>query len=83
MSKLFYSTSEVAGLFDMNRVTIYRWVKEGKIGAYRIGRHHKIPVSEVARLLEEFGFPKQAIRDLCGGEHEGRLIRAAKGLARD
>lgn len=66
MPKLFYSTSEVADLFGVNRVTIYRWVKEGKIGAYQIGKRNKIPEAEVARLLEEFGFSKPAIRDLWG-----------------
>jgi len=83
MSKLFYSTAEVAGLFSMNRVTIYRWVKDGKIGAYRIGRRHKIPVSEVVRLLREFGFSEPAIRDLCGDIDENRLSESAKGLVTD
>ena len=56
MSKLFYSTSEVAKLFKVNRVTIYRWVKEGTVKAYRIGKHLKIPLAEVDRLLKDFGF---------------------------
>jgi excisionase family DNA binding protein len=51
-------------LFKVNRVTIYRWVKEGKINAYKIGRQHKIPVSEVVRLLRKFGFSESAIREL-------------------
>ena len=56
MAKLFYSTSEVANIFRINRVTIYRWVKDGKIKAYGIGKHLKIPLAEVERLLKEFGF---------------------------
>jgi excisionase family DNA binding protein len=56
MAKLFYSTSEVANLFRVNRVTIYRWVKDGKVKAYGIGKHLKIPLSEVERLLGKFGF---------------------------
>ena len=66
MSESFYSTSEVAALFGVNRVTIYRWVKGGKIKAYKIGRHHKVPISEVVRLLRKFGFSESAIHDLCG-----------------
>jgi len=66
MAEALYSTSEVAILFNVNRVTIYRWVKEGKIGAYKIGRSHKIPVSEVVRLLRKFGFSESSINDLCG-----------------
>ncbi|KAF0123317.1 MAG: hypothetical protein FD151_332 [bacterium] len=58
MSGLFYSTSEVADLFGVNRVTIYRWVKKGKVKAYKIGKHIKIPVSEVERLRREFGLPE-------------------------
>jgi excisionase family DNA binding protein len=72
MSKLFYSTSEVADLFDMNRVTIYRWVHEGKIEAYRIGRRYKIPESNVMKLLREFGFSESALSDLCGETNDGR-----------
>ncbi|MCK4468560.1 MAG: helix-turn-helix domain-containing protein [Desulfobacterales bacterium] len=53
-------------LFKVNRVTIYRWIKEGKIKAYKIGKLHKISVSEVVRLLKKFGFSEPAIHDLCG-----------------
>lgn len=52
----FFSTSEVAELFRINRVTVYRWAKEGKIKAYPVGKHYKIPGYEVKRLLVEFGF---------------------------
>ncbi len=71
MTESLYSTSEVAMLFKVNRVTIYRWIKKGSIKAYKIGKHHKIPVSEVVRLLRKFGFSKSAIHDLCGDVDEG------------
>ncbi len=57
MPDSLYSTSEVARLFDINRVTIYRWVQEGVVKAYKVGKHLKIPASEVERLWKEFGFP--------------------------
>lgn len=66
MTESLYSTSEVAVFFNVNRVTIYRWIKEGKIKAYKIGKHYKISVSEVVRLLRKFGFSESAIHDLCG-----------------
>jgi len=65
MSESFYSTSEVAVLFGVNRVTIYRWIKGETIKAYKIGRRHKISASEVVRLLRKFGFSESAIHDLC------------------
>ena len=55
MSKAYYSTSEVARLFGINRVTIYRWAKKGAVKAYKIGKHLKIPAVEVDRLRQEFG----------------------------
>jgi excisionase family DNA binding protein len=55
MSKVYYSTSEVAHFFGINRVTIYRWAKKGAIKSYRIGKHLKIPAAEVERMRREFG----------------------------
>ena len=66
-----YSTSELAMLFKVNRVTIYRWIKQGMVKAYKIGKHYKISVSEVVRLLRKFGFSESAIHDLCGDVDEG------------
>jgi excisionase family DNA binding protein len=57
MPDSLYSTSDVARLFEINRVTIYRWVQEGVVKAYKVGKHLKIPASEVERLWREFGFP--------------------------
>jgi excisionase family DNA binding protein len=70
MTESLYSTSEVAMLFKVNRVTIYRWIKKGKVKAYKIGKHHKISVSEVVRLLKKFGFSESAINDLCGDVYD-------------
>ncbi|HRT61057.1 MAG TPA: response regulator [Syntrophales bacterium] len=81
MAKLFYSTSEVAKLFKVNRVTIYRWVQEGTVKAYRIGKHLKIPLSEVNRLLREFGFKEIAIGENEGAKEE-RLMDTIDHVAR-
>ncbi len=68
MAKMFFSTSEVADLFNVNRVTIYRWVKEGMVKGYKVGKHLKIPLSEVERLKKEFGFGDVPLEKLQGGE---------------
>ena len=83
MSKQFYSTSDVAGFFNVNRVTIYRWVREGKIKAYEIGKNIKIPVSEVGRLLKEFGFSGSDILDICGISGDGSLNESVGYLTDD
>lgn len=68
MAKTFYSTSEVAGMLGVNRVTAYRWIKDGRIKAYGIGKHWKIPCSEVMRFFRESGFSEQQILNLCGSD---------------
>jgi excisionase family DNA binding protein len=73
MPKLFYSTSEVASLFRINRVTVYRWVKEGKVKAYNIGKHLKVPLSEVERLLKDFGF-NDTVTEFLHDERENEEI---------
>ncbi|MBN1828941.1 MAG: helix-turn-helix domain-containing protein [Deltaproteobacteria bacterium] len=66
MAKIFYSTAEVSKFFGVNRVTVYRWAREGKIHAFEIGKHLKIPAAEVDRLFKEFGFTRRERSDICG-----------------
>lgn len=80
MAKMFFSTSEVADLFNVNRVTIYRWVKEGMVKGYKVGKHLKIPLSEVERLKKEFGFGDVPLEKLQGGE--AGLAEAGKAAGR-
>jgi excisionase family DNA binding protein len=68
MAKMFFSTSEVADLFNVNRVTIYRWVKEGMVKGYKVGKHLKIPLVEVERLKREFGFGDMPLEKLQGAD---------------
>ena len=68
MAKMFFSTSEVADLFNVNRVTIYRWVKEGMVKGYKVGKHLKIPLAEVERLKREFGFGDMPLDTLQGAD---------------
>jgi excisionase family DNA binding protein len=49
-------------LFNINRVTFYRWIKEGKLKAHKVGKRFKIPSSEIAGLLKSAG--------LCGHSFE-------------
>lgn len=49
-------TGEVAEMLGVDRHTVIRWIKEGKIRAVRLpsGRH-RIPESEVRKILEGAG----------------------------
>jgi len=66
MEKTFYSTSEVADLFGISRVTVYRWVKNGKIQSFGLGKNLKIPLFEIKRLLQDFGISALSSEDMDG-----------------
>ncbi len=83
MSKPFYSTTEVANLFNVNRVTVYRWAREGKIKAYEVGSHLKIPVSEVGKLIKNAGFTGPDILEICDSLNDSQLSESVKNLTRD
>jgi excisionase family DNA binding protein len=82
MAKMFFSTSEVADLFNVNRVTIYRWVKEGTVKGYKVGKHLKIPLVEVERLKREFGFGDMPLEKLQGSG-AGAAGQAVQPAVRD
>ncbi len=47
------SLSEVAGLMGVSERTIRRWIKAGKLRAYKPGRDYRIPESALRQFVEE------------------------------
>jgi excisionase family DNA binding protein len=47
------SLSEVAGAMGVSERTVRRWIKSGKLRAYKPGRDYRIPVSAVRTFMEE------------------------------
>jgi len=53
--KRYYSSGEVARLFGVSVGTIIRWIKDGKIVAYKtLGGRSRIGRDEVNKLVDEF-----------------------------
>jgi excisionase family DNA binding protein len=52
MSTEFYTPAEVADMLRVNIMTIYRYIKAGKIKAYKLGKEFRIDVKEYERFLE-------------------------------
>ena len=46
-----YRTGKAAEMLGVHKVTVLRWIKEGRIGAVRIGKEFRVPEDEVKRLL--------------------------------
>lgn len=49
----FYTADELAQKLRVNIMTIYRYIKAGKINAYKIGKEFRIEKKEFGRLLEK------------------------------
>jgi len=47
------TVGQVAAYLQLNRLTVYRYVREGKIPAARIGKVYRLLKADVDRFLEE------------------------------
>ena len=50
----FYTTNQVADIFQVKNYTVVDWIKQGKMRAAKVGGQWRIPQSEVTRLADEF-----------------------------
>lgn len=50
--KDFYTAKEIAELFSMNVMTVYRYIKAGKLKAHKIGKEFRISRVEFDRFLK-------------------------------
>tara|TARA_R110000868_G_C10738522_1_gene752192 strand:- start:33 stop:251 length:219 start_codon:yes stop_codon:yes gene_type:complete len=48
-----YRMWEVADILCVTPKTCYRWSDEGRLKVVRLGRHVRVPASEVTRILRE------------------------------
>jgi excisionase family DNA binding protein len=61
------SLSEVAGAMGVSERTVRRWIKSGKLRAYKPGRDYRIPESAVSTLMDESEIsPKEQRRSSLG-----------------
>lgn len=51
--KDFYTAKEIAELFSMNVMTIYRYIKAGKLKAHKIGKEFRVGRAEFERFLKK------------------------------
>lgn len=48
----FYTEQQAAKLLGVNRITIWRWIKEGKFSTQQVGREVLIPKWEIDILVQ-------------------------------
>ncbi len=52
LEKEFYRVDDVANKLDVHIMTIYRYIKAGKLPAYKIGKEFRIKHSDLEDFLE-------------------------------
>ncbi len=50
-NKPFYKAEELADMLEINIMTIYRYIKAGRLHALKIGRDYRIDKKEFDRFL--------------------------------
>lgn len=53
-SKEFYKAEDLAKKLDVNIMTIYRYIKAGKLKAYKFGKEFRIDKNEFNKFLNKF-----------------------------
>ncbi len=48
---LFYTIQEVADILKVSYITVFRWVKAGKITAYKVGKQHRIKTEDLDKFI--------------------------------
>lgn len=51
--KPFYKAEELAELLEVNIMTIYRYIKAGRLKAYKLGREFRIEKNEFDTFLKK------------------------------
>lgn len=51
--KEFYKAEDLAELLQVNIMTIYRYIKAGRIKAYKIGREYRVDNTEFQAFLKK------------------------------
>lgn len=51
--KKFYTIQEVADLLKVSYLTVFRWIQTGKLTAYKMGKMHRIEISDLNIFLEK------------------------------
>ena len=52
IDKEFYRAEDLADKLEVNIMTIYRYIKAGRLKAHKIGKEFRIPKDEFERFLK-------------------------------
>lgn len=48
----FYQIEDICSIFKVSRITVYRWIKAGKLTGYKVGRSFLFKRTDIDKLIE-------------------------------
>ena len=52
MQDKYYTTQEIADILKVDYMTVYRWIRAGKLDAYQVQKHYRIKESDFQKFME-------------------------------
>lgn len=52
LDKDFYTIKQITGILQLSRLTIYRYIDDGKLKTYKFGKEHRIKKEDFESFLE-------------------------------
>lgn len=52
MEDKYYTTQEIADILKLDYMTVYRWIRAGKLDAYQVQKHYRIKESDFQKFME-------------------------------
>jgi excisionase family DNA binding protein len=49
----FYHLNDICKIFQVSKITVYRWIKTKKIPAYKVGGAYLFKKPDIEKFLEE------------------------------
>jgi excisionase family DNA binding protein len=56
VEETYFTVEEVAERLKVSHMTVYRWIKAGSLGAYKLGGEFRITERDIDQFLEERRF---------------------------
>lgn len=63
VEETYFTVEEVADRLKVSHMTVYRWIKAGQLGAYKIGGEFRITERDIEHYLKARRFPVKGEKD--------------------
>lgn len=83
----FYTINQTAIILKVHSLTVRRYVKEGKLKAYRVGGNVRISINDLRNFMQNFVSQPKQVKQQSGNQikefsyHDPILSLRGKGLS--